>query len=67
MGFPSGPVVRTSPSNAEGRGSIPAQGTEIPYALWPKNQNIRQNQYCLKGVMPRSIKVLFWTVFCQKF
>ena len=48
MGFPSGPVVRTSPSNAEGRGSIPAQGTEIPYALWPKNQNIRQKHYCNK-------------------
>ena len=32
--FLAGPVVNTSPSNAEGRGA------KIPYALWPRNQDI---------------------------
>ena len=38
--FPAGPVVNTSPSNAEGAGSIPGRGAKIPYALWPRNQDI---------------------------
>ena len=29
-------------------GLIPGQGTKIPHALWPKNQNIKQKQYCYK-------------------
>ena len=29
--FPGGPMVETSPSNAGGTGSIPGQGTKIPY------------------------------------
>ena len=33
-----GPVVETSPSNAESAGSIPGQGAEIPHASQPKNQ-----------------------------
>ena len=33
--FPGGPVVGTLPSNAEGVGSIPGQGAQIPHALWP--------------------------------
>ena len=43
--FPGGPVVKTSPSNAGGAGSIPGQGAKIPHASWPKNQNIEQKQY----------------------
>ena len=39
--FPGGPVVKTSPSNAGGAGLIPGQGTKIPHASWPKNQNIK--------------------------
>ena len=39
--FPGGPVVKTLPSNARSTGSIPGQGTRIPYALRPKNQNIK--------------------------
>ena len=35
----SGPVVRTSPSNARGAGSIPGQGAKIPHASWPESQN----------------------------
>ena len=46
--FPEGPVVKTSPSNAGGAGSIPGQGDKIPHALRPKNQNIKQKQYCNK-------------------
>ena len=46
--FPGGPVVKTSPSNAGGAGSIPGQGTKIPHASWLKNQNIKQKQYCNK-------------------
>ena len=46
--FPGSPVVRTLPSNAGGAGSIPGQGAKIPHASWPKNQNIKQKQYCNK-------------------
>ena len=31
--FSSGPVVKTSPSNAEGKGSIPGWRTKIPHAV----------------------------------
>ena len=41
--FPGGPVVKTSPSKAGSAGSIPGQGTKIPPALRPKNQNIKQS------------------------
>ena len=34
--------------NAGGVGSIPGQGAKIPHASWPKNQNIKQKQYCNK-------------------
>ena len=49
-GFPGGPVVKTSPSNAGGAGSIPGQGAKIPHTSWPENQNIKikiktQKQY----------------------
>ena len=36
--FPGSPVVKTSPSNAGGAGSIPGRGATIPHALWPENQ-----------------------------
>ena len=39
--FPGGPVVKTLPSNAGGVGSIPGHAAKVPYALWPKNQNIK--------------------------
>jgi len=41
-------VVNTPPSNAGGAGLIPGQEAKIPYALWPKKQNIKQKQYCKK-------------------
>ena len=43
--FPGVPVVKTLPSNAGGAGSIVVWGAKISYALWPKNQNIKQKQY----------------------
>ena len=46
--FPGGPVVQKLPSDAGGVGSIPGQGSEIPHASWPENQNIKQEQYCNK-------------------
>ena len=46
--FPAGPVVKTSPSDARGAGSIPGQGARIPYALRLENQNIKQKQYSNK-------------------
>ena len=46
--FPGGPVVKTSPSNAEGAGSIPGQGAKILHASGLKKQNIKQKQYCNK-------------------
>ena len=48
--FPPGPVVKTSPADGgqgwAGSGSIPGQGPKIPHASQPKNQNIKQKQYC---------------------
>ena len=44
--FPGSPVVKISPSNAGGAGSIPGWGAKIPHASGPKNQNIKQKQYC---------------------
>ena len=41
-------MVKTSPSDAGGVGSISGQGPEIPQALGPKNQDIEQQQYCNK-------------------
>ena len=41
-------MVRTLPSNADGSGSIPGRGAKIPHASRPKNQNIKQKQYCNK-------------------
>ena len=34
------------PSNARSADLIPGWGGKVPYALWPKNQNIKQKQYC---------------------
>ena len=41
-GFSGGPVVKALPSNAGCAGSIPSQGTKMPHASWPINQNIKQ-------------------------
>ena len=46
--FPGGLVVGTSPSNAGGAGSIPGRGAGIPHASRPKDQSIKQKQYCNK-------------------
>ena len=46
--FPGGPVVRTAPSNAGGAGSISGWGAKIPRASQPKDQSIKQKQYCNK-------------------
>ena len=41
-------MVKTSPSKAAGVGSITGQGAKTPHASRPKNQNIKQKQYCNK-------------------
>ena len=41
-------MVKTSPSNAWGVGSITGRGAKILHALRPKSQNIKQKQYCNK-------------------
>ena len=46
--FPGGLMVRTLPSNAGFVGSIPGRGAKIPHASGPKNQTIKQKQYCNK-------------------
>ena len=43
--FPGGPGVKSPDCHAGDAGSIPGQGTKIPHALCPKNENIKQNQY----------------------
>ena len=46
--LPGGPVGKTSPSKAGSTGSIPGWGAKIPRASRPKNQNVKQKQYCNK-------------------
>ena len=46
--IPSSSVVKTSPSIAGCAALIRDQEANIPHALWPKNQNIKQKQYCNK-------------------
>ena len=46
--FPGDPVVKTSPSNAGGASFIPGQRAKILHDWQPKNQNIKQKQYCNK-------------------
>ena len=40
------PGVKTMPSEAEGVGLIPGWGAKTPHTSQPKNQNIKQKQYC---------------------
>ena len=44
--LPGGPVVKTLPFNSGGVGSIPGPGAKIPLASRPKQQKIKQKQYC---------------------
>ena len=48
--FPGSPVVKTSPSDAGGVGSIPHGGARIPQAsrLKRKNKHKQQKQRCKK-------------------
>ena len=46
-------VVKISPSNARGTGSIPGWGAKIPHVSWPKNQNVKQKQ-----IVTNSVKTL---------
>ena len=41
-------MIKTFLSNAGHTSSIPGQVAKIPHALKPKNQNIKQKQYCNK-------------------
>ena len=41
-------MIKTSPSNAEGLGTISGWGAKIPHASQSKYQNIKQKQYCNK-------------------
>ena len=43
-GFPGGPAAETSP--CRGAGSIPHWGADIQHVSGPKNQNVKQKQYC---------------------
>ena len=52
--FPGGPVVETSPSGAEGAGSIPDWGADVQHVSRPKNQNIKQKRYC--NILNKDIK-----------
>ena len=44
--FPGGPVIKNSPSNAGGVGSIPGQRSHMPQGPNTKTKN--QNQHCNK-------------------
>ena len=42
--FPGSPVVKILLSKAGAAGLITGWGAKIPYASWPKNQNMKQKQ-----------------------
>ena len=46
--YPDSPVVKLSPSNAGGVSLIPGWEAKIPHISGPKNQNMKQKQYCNK-------------------
>ena len=41
--FPGGPVVKTSPSNTGGMGSVPCQGAKIPHASRRKTKILNKS------------------------
>ena len=47
--FSADSVVKILPANAGGTGSILGWGPKFLHALRPKNQNIKQKQYCNKS------------------
>ena len=44
--FPGSPVLKTLPPGAGGVGLIRVAGAKIPCASRPRNQTIKQKQYC---------------------
>ena len=63
--FSGCPVVGTSSFNVGDANSISGQGAKISHASWPKNQNIRQKQYCNKfnkdfSKEKKKMGTLFW-------
>ena len=46
--FPGGPVFETLLSSAGSVGSIPGRGAKTSHVLWPKNQNLKEKEYCNK-------------------
>ena len=54
--FTGGQVVKTSPSNAGDKGSVPGGAARIPHALWPKKKN--QNMNNRNNIVTNSIKTL---------
>lgn len=48
MNFQGSPVVKTSPYNVGGEGSILSQADKISHALRPKSQTIKQKKYFKK-------------------
>ena len=61
--FPGGPIVKTLLSSAVGEGLIPGWGVKIPHISWPKNENIKQKQYCNEL---KKIKALKKPIFIKK-
>ena len=43
--FPEGPMVRTCPSSAVGEGSVSGGRAKVPYASWPRSQNINKRSH----------------------
>ena len=55
--FPGDPVVKTSPSIAEGVGWIPDQEAKI-HALWPKPKTLGKKERNRNSVVTNSAKTL---------
>ena len=45
---PGSPLVRLHFPVQEGAGLTPDREAKVPHISWPKNQNMKQKQYCNK-------------------
>ena len=65
--FPGSPVVKTSPSNAGGAGSIPGQEAKIPHASWPKEKKKIRLVHVIHGNLLTLQARVCWRERCDLF
>ena len=59
-GLPGGPVVKSSPSNAKGAGSISGREAGVPHASGPKKKNNGKTQN-RSNIVTNSLRLYKWS------